>query len=150
MLLKRETFLTDTLPLVESAETAIERYFDTMNTHDFQATADLFAVDGVLNAPFEEPIVGRSAIATYLNAEAQGMQLYPREISQTQADNARYIQIRGQVKTSVFVVNVAWVFLLNSQQEIVSVTVKLLASPAELLNLRPATKFEQSQKGGVN
>ena len=36
----------------------------------------------------------------------------------------------------LFGVNVSWLFILNSQQQIVSTTVKLLASPQELLNLR--------------
>jgi hypothetical protein len=46
------------------------------------------------------------------------------------------------VQTSAFGINVAWLFLLNSHQKILSVTVKLLASPQELLNLRSQTKFD--------
>lgn len=121
-----------------SAHPAVMPYFETLNAGDFQATANLFAADGVLNAPFEEPIVGRSAIATYLKAEAQAMQLYPREsISERLEDDHLQIHITGQVQTPVFGVNVAWFFRLNPELEILSVTVKLLASAQELLSLRP-------------
>lgn len=47
------------------------------------------------------------------------------------------------MKTPLFWVNVAWLFILNPQQKkIMAVTVKLLASPQELLNLRSETKFD--------
>ena len=121
---------------------AVLSYFETLNAGDFEATANLFAADGLLNAPFEEPIVGRSAIATYLKAEAQAMQLHPDEgVSERLEDGNLQIHITGKVQTPIFGVNVAWVFLLNPQLEILSVTVKLLASPQELLSLRPSTKF---------
>ena len=52
------------------------------------------------------------------------------------ADELSEIYIQGQVQTSLFKVNVAWKFILNSAKEIVSVKVKLLASLAELVKLR--------------
>ncbi|WP_333256150.1 nuclear transport factor 2 family protein [Microcoleus sp. S13_C5] len=118
-------------------------YFETLNAGDFEATANLFADDGVLHAPFEDPIIGRSAIATYLKKEARGMQLEPQKgVSQILEDGKVEVQVSGRVQTSAFGVNVAWLFLLNSDQKILSVTVKLLASPQELLNLRPHKKFD--------
>lgn len=134
--------LNSTNSIATLSELTTQRYFETMNAGDYQETAKLFAPEGILNAPFEEPIVGESAIVAYLETEAKGMQLFPQQsVSKFGENNFQEIQVSGKVKTPVFNVNVAWLFVLNSQQEIVSVTVKLLASPAELLNLRPATKF---------
>ena len=119
------------------------RCFETLNAGDFDATANLFAEDGVLHAPFEEPIIGRSSIATYLKTEARGMQLEPQQgVSQILEDGNVEVQVSGRVQTSAFGINVAWLFLLNYDQKILSVTVKLLASPQELLNLRSQTKFD--------
>ena len=52
--------------ITDMRKTSIWPYFETMNAGDFEPTAAMFAGDGVLNAPFEEPIVGREAIAPYL------------------------------------------------------------------------------------
>ena len=118
-------------------EPTILSYFETLNAGDFQATAALFAPDGVMYAPFESGIVGFDAIATYLQQEAAGMRAQPHEgIAQTQADNSTKVQVSGKVQMPLFGVNVSWLFLLNFQQQITSVTVKLLASPQELLKLR--------------
>ena len=69
------------------------------------------------------------------------MQLEPEQgISQDLEDGLVEYQVSGRVQTATFGINVGWRFLLNSQQEILSVTVKLLASPQELLNLRPHHK----------
>ena len=119
------------------AEPLVLRYFETLNAGDFEATASLFASQGELHPPFESPIVGPEAIASYLKAEAQGMKLNPRQgIAETLEDNHTQIQIKGKVQTPLFSVNVAWQFILNPQREILSVQVKLLASPQELLSLR--------------
>jgi len=121
----------------------ILQYFETLNAGDFDATANLFADDGVLHAPFEDPIIGNISIATYLKKEARGMQLEPQKgVSQILKDGNVEVQVSGRVQTSAFGVNVGWLFLLNSDQKILSVTVKLLASPQELLNLRSQTKFD--------
>jgi Nuclear transport factor 2 (NTF2) domain len=123
-------------------EPVILRYFETFNAGNFEATADLFDAEGVLNAPFEDPIVGQSAIEAYLKAEARGMQLDPQQSNRQTLENSQLeIQVTGRVQTSVFTVNVGWLFLLNSPQKILAVTVKLLASPQELLNLRSRSKF---------
>jgi len=121
----------------------ILQYFETLNAGDFEATANLFADDGVLHAPFEDPIIGSLLIATYLKKEARGMQLEPEQgVSQILEDGNVEVQVSGRVQTSAFGINVAWLFLLNSDQKLLSVTVKLLASPQELLNLRPHKKSD--------
>lgn len=122
----------------------IYRYFETFNDDDFDTTVNLFTTDGILNAPFEDPIIGRSAIASYLKTEAKNMQAYPQEgVSQQLDDRNIEVQVNGKVKTPLFWVNVAWQFILNPQQDqIITVSVKLLASPQELLNLRSHTKFD--------
>lgn len=130
--------LTRSINIVGLTKPAVQQYFETFNAGDFEATANLFAGDGVLHAPFEEPIIGKSSIASYLKTEARGMQLAPQQsVSKILEDGTVEIQVSGRVQTPAFGINVGWVFLLNFQQEILSVTVKLLASPQELLTLRP-------------
>lgn len=135
--------LTPSIKIAGITKPAVLSYFETLNAGDFEETANLFAGDGVLHAPFEEPIIGKSSIGTYLNTEARGMQLEPQQgISQDLEDSLVEVQVSGRVQTSAFGINVAWLFVLNSHQEILSVTVKLLASPQELLNLRPHHKWD--------
>jgi len=135
--------ITSSIKIAGITKPTVLQYFETLNAGDFDATANLFAEDGVLHAPFEEPIIGSSSIATYLKTEARGMQLEPQQgVSQILEDGNVEVQVSGRVQTSAFGINVAWLFLLNSDQKILSVTVKLLASPQELLNLRSQTKFD--------
>ncbi|MEC4868957.1 MAG: nuclear transport factor 2 family protein, partial [Jaaginema sp. PMC 1078.18] len=116
--------------------------FETLNTGEFEATAALFAPTGELKPPFEDAIVGPEAIATYLEAEAQGLRSYPRQGEVViQEDDTLEVQVRGKVRTSVFTVNVAWQFVLNPQRQITYARIKLLASPQELLNLRQNRKI---------
>jgi hypothetical protein len=90
-----------------------------------------------MHPPFEEPIEGKDAIATYLEAEAKGMQLFPRQgIAETLLNDQTQIQVSGKVQTPWFSVNVSWIFVLSSEREIMSARIKLLASPQELLSLR--------------
>ena len=135
--------ITSSIKIAGITKPTVLRYFETLNAGDFEATANLFAEDGVLHAPFEEPIIGSSSIATYLKTEARGMQLEPQQgVSEILEDGNVEVQVSGRVQTSAFGINVAWLFLLNSDQKLLSVTVKLLASPQELLNLRSQTKFD--------
>jgi hypothetical protein len=135
--------ITSSIKIAGITKPTVLRYFETLNAGDFDATANLFAEDGVLHAPFEEPIIGSSSIATYLKTEARGMQLEPQQgVSEILEDGNVEVQVSGRVQTSAFGINVAWLFLLNSNQKLLSVTVKLLASPQELLNLRSQTKFD--------
>lgn len=118
-------------------ESVVWRYFQTMNAADYEGTAALFAPTGVMHPPFEEPKEGTEAIATYLKAEAKGMQLFPREgIAETIEEDQIQVQVKGKVQTALFGVNVAWIFILNPEREILYAQIKLLASPQELLNLR--------------
>ena len=134
--------LTRSIKIAGITKPAVLRYFETLNAGDFAATANLFVDNGILHAPFEEPIIGKSSIATYLKTEARGMQLEPQQgISQILEDDRVEVQVSGRVKTFAFGVNVGWLFVLNSDREILAVTVKLLASAQELLNLRPHQKF---------
>lgn len=135
--------ITSSIKIDGITKPTVLRYFETLNAGDFDATANLFAEDGVLHAPFEEPIIGSSSIATYLKTEARGMQLEPQQgVSEILEDGNVEVQVSGRVQTSAFGINVAWLFLLNSDEKLLSVTVKLLASPQELLNLRSQTKFD--------
>jgi hypothetical protein len=128
------------------SESAIDKYFATIEAEDFTATAALFAEDGQLLAPFEKPIVGKKAIALYLSQEARGMKILPQEkIYEPAEDNLAKIIIIGKVKTSLFTVNVSWHFSLNSEGQIATVRIKLLASPQELLNLQ-----NSQQQGNKN
>ena len=128
---------TTDLAIEGITEPVVLRYFETMNAGDYEATAALFADTGVMHPPFEEPIAGQDAIATYLKAEAKGMQLLPTKgIAETLEDDQTQIQVAGKVQTPVFGVNVSWIFVLNSEREILSARIKLLASPQELLSLR--------------
>ena len=127
-----ETILT----LEDLKNLGIITYFNSINQEDFEKTVALFAVNGELLAPFEKPIVGRNAIASYLSSEARGMELLPQEGEiDLDDDGTQQINITGQVKTYLFSVNVGWYFTLNQSQLIQMVKIKLLASPQELLKL---------------
>lgn len=118
-------------------EPTILDYFQTLNAGDFQATAQLFAVDGVMHPPFESGIAGRDGILNYLNQEAINIKAYPRQgiIEAIEAGKSQ-IQVSGKAETAWCGVNVTWLFILNEQKQITYTKIKLLASPQELLNLR--------------
>ena len=127
-----------------SYQQIINSYFSYLNDHNFAEAADLFSSQGYLHPPFEKGICGRAAIRRYLEAEAIGIQAFPQSIN-VQSNPAGYIshedsrisyQVMGYVKTSFFTVNVGWSIQLNSEQEIISVEVKLLADLQELLGLK--------------
>lgn len=112
------------------SEPKVLSYFNTFNAGDFEATALLFADEGALHPPFENPIVGQEKIAAFLQSEAKGMRLHPREgIIEIVEDNQLKVLVSGKVQTSLFGVNVAWQFILNSNREIQYLRIKLLASP---------------------
>ncbi|MEH2402159.1 ketosteroid isomerase family protein [Nostoc sp.] len=118
-------------------ETSILRYFETLNAGEFEATAALFAVDGVMRPPFESDIVGTDAIAAYLKQEGQNIKAYPSTgIAETLENGDIQVQITGKAQTSWCSVNVLWLFILNQQRQIFYTRIKLLASPQELLSLR--------------
>ena len=122
----------------------INSYFSYLNDRNFEEVANLFSSQGSLQPPFEKGICGRAAISRYLEVEATGIQAFPQSIN-VQSNPTGYIfnedsqityQVMGYVKTSFFTVNVGWSIQLNSEQEIISVEVKLLADLQELLGLK--------------
>ncbi len=123
------------LTIAGISEPVILRYFETLNEEAFEATSQLFAVDGVMQPPFEQPIEGQAAIATYLQAEANGLKLQPRQgVARSLEDGCTAVEVSGKVETPIFAVNVSWLFTLNANKELAIAKIKLLASPQELLN----------------
>lgn len=121
------------------AEPQIQSYFEGFNAGNFEAVSNLFAAEGVLQAPFESAIVGKPDILAYLQREAAGMQANPQEMScETLVDGRRQVVVKGRAKAILFTVNVAWTFLINQSQQLDRVEVKLLASLQELVNFRPS------------
>lgn len=115
----------------------IERYFEALNAENFQTAADLFTPNGVLYPPFHEEVVGREAIARYLVEEAKGIKLFPDHYSAQPLESGSIEHtITGKVQTPLFYVNASWRILLNTDSEIQSLKIKLLASLVELMNLR--------------
>ncbi len=122
-------------------EPTIYAYFAGLNSEAYPEVAALFATDGVLVPPFEEPVVGREAIASYLAQEAVGMRVTPSKgelLSETAAD--RVYRIVGRAQLPLFSVNVAWQFGLNPQDQITGVKVDLLATLEELFNYQSIQK----------
>ena len=117
-------------------------YFEAMNRDDFDAAVALFEPNGALQPPFQEPIIGTEAIASYMRTEAQGLNLMPeRGITEYSADGSKKLKITGKVQTPWFGVkvamNIAWRFALTPEGKIFFLAIDMLASPEELLNLRP-------------
>ncbi len=129
--------LDSTLVIQGISEPTILRYFETLNAGVFEATAALFASDGVMHPPFESGVVGPQAIAHFLQQEAQDIKVYPSEgIIETLEDDQIQVQVSGKSQTSWCGVNVLWLFILNQSRQILYTKIKLLASPQELLSLR--------------
>ncbi len=132
--------VTLTNPSIEGFQSdrpVINHYFATLNAGEFAQTATLFTETGQLYPPFASVVAGREAIAQYLAAEAMGMQLLPHTATEEPLkDGNLQIQVVGKVKTTLFSVNVAWLFVLTPEEQILGVAIKLLASPQELLKLR--------------
>ena len=116
------------------------KYMDNLNANDFNALIELFVPDGALQPPFRRPIVGKEAILQFFQEECQNLKLIPeRGVSEPAEDGYTQIKVTGKVQTPWFGagvgMNIAWRFLLNSENKIFFVAIDLLASPKELLNL---------------
>jgi hypothetical protein len=127
----------DAVNIKHIQEPIIYDYFSRLNASSFEEVSNLFSVQGCLYPPFEQGICGRAAIYRYLQAEAIGVQAFPYSGTvQSGGEGVTIYQIAGNVKTSLFSVNVRWSIELNADREIVSVVVKLLAELQELLSLK--------------
>lgn len=123
-------------------EPAVLSYVAAMNADDFKSAVELFTPDGALQPPFQKPIVGRDAIAKYMREEAQGLNMMPQQgISEVTPDGSKQVKVTGVVQTPWFGVNVgmniSWRFLINPENKIFFVAIDMLATPEELINLRP-------------
>ncbi len=123
-------------------EPAVLSYVAAMNADDFKSAVELFTPDGALQPPFQKPIVGRDAIAKYMREEAQGLNMMPQQgISEATPDGSKQVKVTGVVQTPWFGVNVgmniSWRFLINPENKIFFVAIDMLATPEELINLRP-------------
>lgn len=115
-------------------------YMDNMNAFDFQASVALFAEEGALKPPFQEPIVGQENILAYMRENCYGLKLLPEQgVSEPAEGGFTQIKVTGKVQTPWFGdrvgINLAWRFLLNPEGKIFFVGIDVLASPQELLNL---------------
>jgi Nuclear transport factor 2 (NTF2) domain len=119
------------------SEPTIIQYFDTLNQGDFAATSRLFTPSGIMQPPFDSPLIGQTAIVQYLQAEAADIKLLPcKGFTQNLENGDTEIQVSGKVQTSLFSVNVSWLFILTPSHELSLAKIKLIASPQELLHLR--------------
>jgi hypothetical protein len=115
-------------------------YMENMNAFDFEAAVALFAQDGALQPPFEEPIVGHEKILAYMREDCYGLKLMPeRGVSEPAEREFTQVKVTGKVQTPWFggsvVINVAWRFLLDPEGKIFFLAIDVLASAQELLNL---------------
>jgi len=118
----------------------ISSYMNLLNANDFDELIKLFVADGALQPPFKKPIVGRDAVLRFFKEECPNLSLLPeRGVSEPAEDGFTQIKVTGKVQTPWFGagvgMNMAWRFLLNSENKIFFVAIDLLASPKELLNL---------------
>lgn len=125
-------------------EPAVLHYIEAMNRDDFEAAVSLFEPNGALQPPFQKPIVGREAIVAYMAEEAQGLNMMPESgVVEVLPDGSKKIRVVGKVQTPWFGVNVAmniaWRFALTGEGKIFFVAIDMLASPEELINLKPAS-----------
>jgi hypothetical protein len=120
------------------SNTTVLNYMDNLNANDFDALIELFATDGALQPPFQRPIIGKEAVLRFFREECQNLKLIPeRGVVEPAEDGYSQIKVTGKVQTPWFGANVgmnmAWRFLLNSENKIFFVAIDLLASPQELL-----------------
>ncbi|MBF2026201.1 MAG: nuclear transport factor 2 family protein [Oscillatoriales cyanobacterium C42_A2020_001] len=123
--------------VADFAQPVVLQYFDSLNAGDFEATSRLFAVDGALQPPFENAVVGPEAIADYLKREARGFLLEPTQaVSTVLDDGCTEVEVVGKVQTPWFSVNVRWTFILSPTQQIFIAKINLLAALQDLLHLK--------------
>ena len=127
----------DLLNIEDIQSQTICNYFLMLNENNFEGFAALFSTDGLLFPPFESAIVGKDAISQYLQTTGIDVKAFPEcGTVQLGNDGITAYQISGNVKTSYFTVNVIWIIELNTEQQIVSAKIKLLATLQDLLHLK--------------
>jgi len=115
----------------------IQRYFHYLNSENYELVANLFAEEGVLYPPFDQPVVGPESITHYLKAEAINMAIEPLEcVLKTASETETTYEVFGKVTTGLFSVNVGWLFTIDAANRLLEVRVKLLATLRELLKMR--------------
>lgn len=128
---------TQTIEIEGISHPTILQYFETLNAGEFEATSQLFALGGEMKPPFEDSIIGRDAITSYLRKEAPGLIAMPSAgIFQETEQNCTEFQVTGRVQMPMFGVNVTWFFTLDSNHQLIFTRIKLNASPQELVKLR--------------
>jgi hypothetical protein len=115
-------------------------YVHHLNANNFGAVADLFAVGGALQPPFQQPIVGRTAILRYLQTECRNLKLWPAQgLISYQDDELTRLRVTGIVQTPWYGdhtgLSMAWRFSLDAAHQIVFVAIDLMSSPQELLTM---------------
>jgi hypothetical protein len=124
-------------------ESTIYEYFTRLNNGESIATSELFVEQGYLIPPFDRAIQGRAAIAQYLEKEAKGMKFRPESAAivtsvgtESPLENCSHTQyqIQGKVEINWFTVDVIWLIELTAAKEIISVTIKILTSPQDLID----------------
>ncbi|MBD2024592.1 orange carotenoid-binding protein, partial [Leptolyngbya sp. FACHB-711] len=108
-------------------------YMNNMNAFDFRAAVALFAAEGALKPPFQEPITGHENILAYMRDECYGLTLLPEQgVSEPAEAGFTQIKVIGKVQTPWFGdkvdINLAWRFLLNPEGQIFFVGIDILAS----------------------
>lgn len=121
----------------QQAHRQIERYFSSFNQQQFDQTAALFDHEGTLHPPFERPLQGPENILAYLKGNATNMSANPSEwvLKQTKT-GCWQVEVKGNVVTAHFKVNVGWQFYLTPAGDIAKAHIKLLASLADLIALK--------------
>ncbi len=109
-------------------------YLSSMNANDFDAVVDLFVTGGALQPPFQQPIVGKEQILSYLEAECQNIKILPDQgLVSYQDDELTRMRVTGRMQTTWSGdspgLNMAWRFSLDSQNKISLVAIDLMSSP---------------------
>ncbi len=114
----------------------IYEYFTKLNNAKFTEVVELFSEQGCLTPPFDKLLQGKGEILQYLEKEAKEIKSYPEQGETTQKGSLTGYQIQGTVEISGFVFNMEWFIQLNSDQKIMIVEVKIVASLEDLLDFK--------------
>lgn len=118
------------------SDSIIYEYFTRLNNAEFTAVIELFSEQGCLTPPFDKSLQGKGEILQYLEKEAKEIKSYPEQGETTQKGSLTGYQIQGTVEISGFVFNMEWFIQLNSDQKIMVVEVKIVASLEDLLDFK--------------